>query len=125
MLTQSMTWYSPKNSTKRNESHFTSKFFQISFTCNDNDAGVYVKQNFTHYRIANRLGLKSRSRNDTDGRYLVISKKITLQHLANDIYNGGLYSEVYDLILPTDPLPVKQKPTNNNEVRIDCLHTPS
>lgn len=58
----------------------------------------------SHRRIANRLSLKSRSRNDPDGgRYLVIQKKVSLLELANDIFNGGLQSRYYELISPTQP----------------------
>lgn len=56
-------------------------------------------------RIANRLGLRSRSRNDPCGaRFLVIHKKVNLLSLANDILNNGLQAKYYELIPPKNSL---------------------
>lgn len=52
-------------------------------------------------RIASRLNLRSKSKNLENGdRYLIIHKKLNLNHLANDILNDGPYAEFYELIAP-------------------------
>ncbi|KAG4075990.1 hypothetical protein HA402_003816 [Bradysia odoriphaga] len=57
----------------------------------------------TLHTIAAKQGLKSNSKNTADGdRYLIISKKIPLEILATNVLNGGIYTEMYDLIHPTD-----------------------
>lgn len=57
----------------------------------------------TLHTIAAKQGLKSNSKNTADGdRYLVISKKIPLDILATNVLNGGIYTEMYDLVHPTD-----------------------
>lgn len=54
-------------------------------------------------RIANRMGLKSKSKNMENGdRYLIVHKKLNLLHLANDILNDGPYAEFYELIPPSN-----------------------
>lgn len=55
------------------------------------------------HSIAAKQGLKSNSKNTADGeRYLIISKKIPLSVLANNILNGGIYTEMYELVPPTN-----------------------
>lgn len=57
----------------------------------------------TLHTIAAKQGLKSNSKNTADGdRYLIISKKIPMDILATNVLNGGIYTEMYDLIPPTD-----------------------
>lgn len=52
-------------------------------------------------RMAAKHALKSQSRNTPEGgRYLVLSKKIGLQQIATDVYNGGMYASRYTLELP-------------------------
>lgn len=56
-----------------------------------------------YFSISRQLNLKSRSKNLPDGeRQLIVSKKISYIDLANNIMNNGIYSELYDLIYPTD-----------------------
>lgn len=111
-----MIWHFPKNSQRMKEKHSTSKSLTTNYSLIINEK---QKQNlifkiflyFFFYRIASRLGLKSRSHNTTDGsRYIVIFKKLELADLANEILNNGLRSKCYELIAPTEPLPEKSKP---------------
>lgn len=48
------------------------------------------------------MRLKSGSRNTPEGdRYLTISKKLPPAVMAEDILNGGIYSQQFELIAPT------------------------
>lgn len=52
--------------------------------------------------MAAKHSLKSHSKNTPEGgRYLVLSKKVGLQQLATDVYNGGMYATRYTLEPPT------------------------
>lgn len=54
------------------------------------------------HQMAAKHSLRSQSKNTADGgRYLVLSKKIDVQLLAADVYNGGMYASRYTLVAPT------------------------
>lgn len=62
----------------------------------------YVKKTNSNYRIAAKQGLKSNSKNTADGeRFLIVSKKIPLDILATNVLNGGIYTEMYELVYPS------------------------
>lgn len=62
---------------------------------------IYKKKSILIFRIAARVGLKSRSKNTEDGdRYLIVSKKIPMIVMANNVYHRGIYASLYELVPP-------------------------
>jgi len=53
------------------------------------------------FRIAWTMGLKSRSYGASDKRKLIVSRKIDIQDLFNELKNFGGITEKYELIEPT------------------------
>jgi len=54
------------------------------------------------FRIARTMGLKSRSYGPSDKRKLIVSRKIKVRDLLNELKNFGGNTEKYELIEPTN-----------------------
>ncbi|KAJ6637940.1 NF-kappa-B-repressing factor [Pseudolycoriella hygida] len=97
------------NDTNHNlNKRFFSEYLQKYNADPDNIHELIFSKDFTKeeratlHTIAAKQGLKSNSKNTPDGdRYLIISKKIPLDVLATNVLNGGIYTEMYDLIHPS------------------------
>lgn len=96
-----MNWYFQKISIKKKGQCFIRK---LIIKINEMNGFSFSSFHFFFfYRISRQFNLKSKSKNTPDGeRYLIVSKKISFIDLANNLLNNGIYSDLYDLIYPSD-----------------------